>query len=95
MHRNNYILILIMILLAVCSSSANAASLWLNGNDLYSSQGAARNYQPGDIITIKISESTSAQSKATTKTEKESTTVCEDEFEGVWQGCNLQIYKFS
>lgn len=63
-----------MILLAVCSSSANAASLWLNGNDLYSSQGAARNYQPGDIITIKISESTSAQSKATTKTEKESTT---------------------
>ena len=74
MHRNNYIQILIMILLAVCSSSANAASLWLNGNDLYSSQGAARNYQPGDIITIKISESTSAQSKATTKTEKESTT---------------------
>ena len=53
---------------------AEAVSLWLNGNDLYSSQGAARNYQPGDIITIKISESTSAQSKATTKTEKETKT---------------------
>jgi flagellar L-ring protein precursor FlgH len=56
------------------TADSNAASLWLNGNDLYSSHGAARNYQPGDIITKKISETTSAQSKATTKTEKETTT---------------------
>ena len=71
----SYIVILI-VLLSICANNSTccAASLWLNGNDLYSSQGAARNYQPGDIITIQISESTSAQSKATTSTEKESTT---------------------
>lgn len=68
------IITLLLILFCGCSFDCQAASLWLNGNDLYSSHGAARNYQPGDIITIKISETTSAQSKATTKTEKETTT---------------------
>ena len=65
-----------MILLSLMCTcpTLQAASLWLNGNDLYSSQGAARNYQPGDIITIVIDETNSAQSKATTKTEKESET---------------------
>ena len=68
------IISILIIVFCSCSVNCSAASLWLNGNDLYSSQGAARNYQPGDIITIQISESTSAQSKATTKTEKESST---------------------
>ncbi len=76
MRKNKISVVLLICLGLSClpSSQVAAASLWLNGNDLYSSQGAARNYQPGDIITIKISESTSAQSKATTKTEKESKT---------------------
>lgn len=74
MHRNNIVIILTLLAFLCCNSASNAASLWLSGNDLYSSQGAARNYQPGDIITIQISESTNAQSKATTKTEKESET---------------------
>ena len=76
MRKNKISVVLLICLGSSClpSSQVAAASLWLNGNDLYSSQGAARNYQPGDIITIKISESTSAQSKATTKTEKESKT---------------------
>ena len=65
---------LIVFCFFIQSAQCSAASLWLNGNDLYSSHGAARNYQPGDIITIKISETTSAQSKATTKTEKETKT---------------------
>ena len=75
MRKNNLTIVLALSLVFFGSTiPCNAASLWLNGNDLYSSQGAARNYKPGDIITIKISESTSAQSKATTKTEKESKT---------------------
>ncbi len=75
MRKNNLIIVLSLgLVLFGGAIPCNAASLWLNGNDLYSSQGAARNYKPGDIITIKISESTSAQSKATTKTEKESKT---------------------
>lgn len=70
-----YVISFLIVLFCFCNiAQSNAASLWLNGNDLYSSQGAARNYQPGDIITIEISESNKAQSKATTKTEKESTT---------------------
>ena len=77
MRRNNLTLVLVIGLTLFGNAfQCNAASLWLNGNDLYSSQGAARNYQPGDIITIKISESTSAQSKATTKTEKETCSIC-------------------
>ena len=75
MLRNKIICSLVLCLSILSfAPQAEAVSLWLNGNDLYSSQGAARNYQPGDIITIKISESTSAQSKATTKTEKETKT---------------------
>jgi flagellar L-ring protein precursor FlgH len=65
-------------LLIVCafifiSSALPAASLWLGGNDLYSSKGA-RDFRPGDIITIVISEESNAQSKATTQTQKDSTT---------------------
>lgn len=55
------------------SSALPAASLWLGGNDLYSLKGA-REFKPGDIITIVISEESNAQSKATTKTQKDSTT---------------------
>ncbi|MBP5468798.1 MAG: flagellar basal body L-ring protein FlgH [Candidatus Riflebacteria bacterium] len=73
-NKISFVLLICLGLSCLPSSQVSAASLWLNGNDLYSSQGAARNYKPGDIITIKISESTSAQSKATTKTEKESKT---------------------
>ncbi len=53
--------------------SASAASLWLGGNDLYSAKGA-REFRPGDIITIVISEESNAQSRATTQTQKDSTT---------------------
>ncbi|MFZ5951219.1 MAG: flagellar basal body L-ring protein FlgH, partial [Candidatus Rifleibacteriota bacterium] len=53
--------------------TASAASLWLGGNDLYSAKGA-REFRPGDIITIVISEESNAQSKATTQTQKDSTT---------------------
>lgn len=74
MLRNNFVLVFMVLALLCCGTDAQGAALWLNGNDLYSSQGAARNYQPGDIITIRISESTNAQSRATTKTEKESET---------------------
>ncbi len=75
MLRSKFSLVFIVFMIVFgFTADSNAASLWLNGNDLYSSHGAARNYQPGDIITIKISETTSAQSKATTKTEKETTT---------------------
>lgn len=59
--------------LLMLSATANAASLWLGGNDLYSSKGA-RDFRPGDIITIVISEESNAQSKATTQTQKDSTT---------------------
>ena len=75
MRRSNLFVVFAVLALLFCNSiETKAASLWLNGNDLYSSQGAARNYQPGDIITIVISEQSTAQSKATTKTEKESKT---------------------
>ncbi len=65
-------------LLIVCAfifvaSALPAASLWLGGNDLYSAKGA-RDFRPGDIITIVISEESNAQSKATTQTQKDSTT---------------------
>lgn len=51
----------------------SAASLWLSGNDLYSNKGG-KDYQAGDIVTIVISEESNAQSKATTSTQKQSTT---------------------
>jgi flagellar L-ring protein precursor FlgH len=53
------------------SAGGNAASLWLSGNDLYSAKGS-RDFKPGDIITIVISEESNAQSKATTSTQKDS-----------------------
>lgn len=55
------------------SGIVQGASLWLGGNDLYSSKGS-RDFKPGDIITIVISEESTAQSKATTQTQKDSTT---------------------
>lgn len=69
MRRNSLIVLLFCFLLA--ATAANAASLWLSGNDLYSSKGS-RDFKPGDIITIIISEESNAQSKATTNTSKES-----------------------
>ena len=53
------------------ASLCQARSLWLNGNDLYSAKGS-RDFRPGDIITIVISEQSNAQSRATTKTQKDS-----------------------
>ena len=60
--------IVIFILLAATASEGGAASLWLNGRDLYSSQGG-REYSPGDIITVVIAEEASAQQAATTNTQ--------------------------
>jgi flagellar L-ring protein precursor FlgH len=60
------------IVLAFSNSATAAGSLWLSGNDLYSSKNS-REYRPGDIITIVISEESNAQSKATTNTQKDST----------------------
>lgn len=71
MHRTR--MILALSLMMIVASSLSASSLWLSGNDLYSSKNA-REYQPGDIITIVISEESNAQSKATTSTQKDSTT---------------------
>ncbi len=71
MRKNKIIVSYFLILFSFVSMpSLKAASLWLSGNDLYSTQGAARNYSPGDIITIQISEESNAQTKATTNTEK-------------------------
>ena len=69
MHRTRTILALSLMM--IVTSGLSASSLWLSGNDLYSSKNA-REYQPGDIITIVISEESNAQSKATTNTQKES-----------------------
>lgn len=71
MRRNNLIVLFVCFLLS--SVASNAASLWLSGNDLYSSKGS-RDFKPGDIITIVISEESAAQSKATTNTQKDSQT---------------------
>lgn len=62
----------IIIMMILMSSLCQARSLWLNGNDLYSAKGS-RDFRPGDIITIVISEKSNAQSRATTNTQKEST----------------------
>lgn len=71
MHRIK--IILAMSLMCVVSHVVSAGSLWLSGNDIYSSKNS-REYQPGDIITIVISEESNAQSKATTSTQKDSST---------------------
>ena len=70
MHKTR--IMLALSLMMIVTSGLSASSLWLGGNDLYSSKNA-REYQPGDIITIVISEESNAQSKATTNTQKEST----------------------
>lgn len=51
------------------SGTTSANSLWLGGNDLYSSKGN-KEYCLGDIITIEIEEESAAQSRATTSTQK-------------------------
>jgi flagellar L-ring protein precursor FlgH len=66
-------LALLTVLLILSCTHCSAASLWLSGNDLYSNRGG-KDYQAGDIITIVISEESNAQSKATTSTQKQSTT---------------------
>ncbi len=66
-------LIAALVLFFAFASQAGANSLWLGGNDLYSSKGG-RDYRAGDIITIVISEESNAQSKATTNTQKSSNT---------------------
>lgn len=70
MPRNNYGLLILVSLLFVSSacSPLSAGSLWLQGRDLYSTQ-AGKEYKPGDIITVIISEETTAQSAATTNTQ--------------------------
>ncbi|MBF0410729.1 MAG: flagellar basal body L-ring protein FlgH [Candidatus Riflebacteria bacterium] len=45
----------------------SAASLWLNGHDLYSMQGG-REFKTGDIVTVMVSEETTAQQSASTNT---------------------------
>ncbi|HNX76037.1 MAG TPA: flagellar basal body L-ring protein FlgH [Candidatus Rifleibacterium sp.] len=66
-------LLAMMTFIVLISLPANAASLWLSGNDLYSNRGG-RDFNPGDIVTIVISEESNAQSKATTNTSKDSNT---------------------
>lgn len=74
MRQGKEILILVLfVIMAASATTASAASLWLNGNDLYSSNGGARNYMPGDIVTINITEESNATSKASTSTSKEAT----------------------
>ena len=62
--------ILIVALFIFLTNICSAASLWLSGKDLYSSKGA-RDFRPGDIVTIEIAEQSTAQSQATTKTKKD------------------------
>lgn len=61
-----------LILLALVisfSCVAEGRSLWLSGEDLYSGRGT-RDFRPGDIITIIISEESNAQSRASTNSRK-------------------------
>ncbi len=64
-----YCCILIACLL-LTAGSASAASMWLNGRDLYSTQGG-REFKPGDIVTIQIEEEATAQQGATTNLQKD------------------------
>lgn len=48
-----------------------SAPLWSTGRDLYSSQGG-KEFHPGDIITIVVSEEATAQQSATTNTQDDS-----------------------
>lgn len=71
MQKGSFLLLAFFLLISVVP--ANSASLWLGGNDLYSSKGG-REYRPGDIVTIVISEESNAQSKATTNSQKDTST---------------------
>lgn len=66
MYKNKKIAISLLFLFSL-SSHCMAASLWLNGRDLYSTHGG-KDFKPGDIITVVIAEEASAQSAATTNT---------------------------
>lgn len=68
MSRTSLSRLLFIVLFAWAASTASAASLWLNGRDLYSSQGA-HEYKAGDIITVVIAESATAQQAAKTNTQ--------------------------
>ena len=65
------LLLVSMLLVAGDFAPAQAGSLWLNGRDLYSTQGG-REFKPGDIITIVIAEESAASQNATTNTQKDS-----------------------
>jgi flagellar L-ring protein precursor FlgH len=56
------------------AGGANADSLWTNGGSGRSLFSDLRAYNVGDIVTIIITEVSSAKSEATTKTEKETET---------------------
>jgi flagellar L-ring protein precursor FlgH len=66
--RNNHLWVMFGIFWFAGLSAAFGGSLWLNGRDLYSSQGS-REFKPGDIITVQIAEESSAQQAATTNTQ--------------------------
>ncbi|OQA09050.1 MAG: Flagellar L-ring protein precursor [bacterium ADurb.Bin374] len=68
MSRTSISRLLVVALFACAASAASGASLWLNGRDLYSSQGA-HEYKAGDIITVVIAESATAQQAAKTNTQ--------------------------
>ncbi len=72
MRRSNLTMVTLMMMVFL-SIPGFSASLWLSGNDLYSSKNA-REFRPGDIVTIVISEESNAQSKATTNSQKDSVT---------------------
>lgn len=71
MSRTSISRLLAVALFAVVASNASAGSLWLNGRDLYSSQGA-QEFKAGDIITVVISEAATAQQAATTNSQDDS-----------------------
>ncbi|HNW34479.1 MAG TPA: flagellar basal body L-ring protein FlgH [Candidatus Ozemobacteraceae bacterium] len=66
MSRTDISRLLLTALFATIVSATSAGSLWLNGRDLYSSQGSSHEFKPGDIITVMISEAATAQQAATT-----------------------------
>jgi len=66
MSRTEITRLLLTVLFAAIISSASGGSLWLNGRDLYSSQGGSHEFKAGDIITVLISEAATAQQAATT-----------------------------
>ncbi|HEY9069692.1 MAG TPA: flagellar basal body L-ring protein FlgH [Candidatus Ozemobacteraceae bacterium] len=68
MSRTDFSRLLLAVAFIAIASASSAASLWLNGRDLYSSQGS-KEFKPGDIITVVISESATAQQAATTDTQ--------------------------